>query len=101
MNRRQIVCALSLVVFVSLISANCDNGEDIFAAEANDGNGEVNLFPHKPEGTEFWGYRDRDTGIFVMEPRFDDALDFSEGLAAVKVDGRWGYVNKGREDGHY
>jgi hypothetical protein len=30
----------------------------------------------------------------VIEPRFEDGLSFHEGLAAVKVDGRWGYINK-------
>jgi len=25
---------------------------------------------------------------------YDSAMDFSEGLAAVKLDGKWGYIDK-------
>ena len=28
-----------------------------------------------------------------IAPRYDDALSFSEGLAAVKTDGLWGYID--------
>ena len=28
-----------------------------------------------------------------IAPRYDDALSFSEGLAAVKTDGQWGYID--------
>jgi hypothetical protein len=36
-------------------------------------------------------------GISVfIAPRFEDALRFTEGLAPVKIDGRWGYVSDGQ-----
>ena len=41
----------------------------------------------------YWGYRDMTTGEFVIQPQFDNALYFSEGLALVLVDGKWGYIN--------
>ena len=40
-----------------------------------------------------WGYIDK-TGKFVIEPRFDGAEDFSEGLAPVKLGDKWGYIDK-------
>lgn len=31
-------------------------------------------------------------GEWVIAPQFEEALPFSEGVAAVKVDGKWGYI---------
>lgn len=39
------------------------------------------------------GYIDKE-GDFVIEPKFDAAKDFYEGLAPVKLDGKWGYIDK-------
>ncbi|MDP5238512.1 WG repeat-containing protein [Uliginosibacterium sp. 31-16] len=39
-----------------------------------------------------WGYADS-SGQWLIEPRFEDAEPFSEGLAAVKSGGRWGFVD--------
>ncbi len=42
---------------------------------------------------KLWGYIDK-SGEFVVQPRFHDAWDFHEGLAAVKVDWARGYIDK-------
>jgi hypothetical protein len=39
------------------------------------------------------GFIDR-TGTVVIEPKYEDAYDFSEGLAPIKVDGKWGFINE-------
>jgi hypothetical protein len=40
-----------------------------------------------------WGYIDR-TGFYAINPKFDDAGSFSEGLAAVQSGSNWGYIDK-------
>lgn len=39
------------------------------------------------------GFIDR-TGSVVIDPKYEDAYDFSEGLAPIKVDGKWGFINE-------
>lgn len=39
-----------------------------------------------------WGYKQ--FGEWVIEPRFDQAKDFADGLAAVSLYGKWGYISK-------
>jgi WG containing repeat len=58
------------------------------------------LLPHRPATTrldvkregEKVGFADG-TGKFRIQPVYDDALPFSDGLAAVEVHGRWGFVD--------
>ena len=40
-----------------------------------------------------WGYFDPDKGI-AIEPNYSMAKSFSEGIAAVKIDNKWGFINK-------
>lgn len=39
-----------------------------------------------------WGYKQ--FGEWVIKPRFEKAGDFQDGVAAVSLGGKWGYVNK-------
>jgi hypothetical protein len=48
------------------------------------------LFPF-PDGIQ-WGYINN-KGRKVIPAQFENALEFSEGLAAVKRNGKWGYIN--------
>lgn len=31
---------------------------------------------------------------WAIQPMYDDVLPFSEGLSCVKINGKWGYINK-------
>ncbi|HDS29982.1 MAG TPA: WG repeat-containing protein, partial [Firmicutes bacterium] len=39
------------------------------------------------------GFIDK-TGQYVINPQFDFAFDFSEGLAPVKIAEKWGFIDK-------
>jgi len=39
-----------------------------------------------------YGFADR-SGNIIVEPMFEDAQDFSDGMAAVKLNGLWGYID--------
>ena len=39
-----------------------------------------------------WGYIDK-KGTMVIETRFDDAVEFSESFARIKLNGNWGFIN--------
>jgi|BioPla2DNA2_1021312.scaffolds.fasta_scaffold21978_2 tetratricopeptide (TPR) repeat protein len=43
-----------------------------------------------------WGFVDN-TGTMIIEPRYDDARAFTNGLAPVKIDNAWGYITKDNE----
>src|SRR3954463_10837627 len=51
----------------------------------------VGLFPIRQDGK--WGYINR-TGEVVIKPQYDDAWDFSEGLAYVRAGMRRGLIDK-------
>jgi hypothetical protein len=51
------------------------------------------LFPHSADGVSY-GYVDV-SGEWVIEPQFDFAGDFVEGLAVVEEAGQYGYIDPG------
>ena len=52
---------------------------------------EPRLFPYSADGLAY-GHVD-ETGAWVIEPQFDFAADFAEGLAVVEQAGQFGYID--------
>jgi hypothetical protein len=46
----------------------------------------------KPAGSALESVIDKQ-GVLLHEPRFESAMEFCEGLAAVRSGGKWGYIN--------
>ena len=61
------------------------------AAPAQDG--PVRLVPRCGGPFQLCGYREKDTDRLLIPERFEVAQPFSEGLAAVRIDGQWGYID--------
>jgi len=74
--KTRLACSLfwSLFICISLAAQSTDN--PLFPIELNDR----------------WGYIDR-SGKIVIEPRFESAEEFSEGLAVVQLDGKSGFID--------
>ncbi|MDA3816223.1 MAG: WG repeat-containing protein [Prolixibacteraceae bacterium] len=70
-----------LLIFILAVSCNSKN--------------EFTLVPFS-DG-EKWGFKDNNKNI-ILNAKYDDAYAFSEGLAAVKINGRWGYINHDGEE---
>ena len=77
MRVKRFIALICLVVFA------CFNA--VHAKETS------NLFPVKKGGK--FGYIDR-TGKVIIPFKFDDAWQFSEGLASVKIGEKRGYINE-------
>lgn len=70
------------IVFIAVVS--CSTKSD-----------EMKLIPVK--SGDKWGYINP-KGEYVINPQFDDAYPFSDGVALIEMDGKVGYIN---EDGSY
>ncbi len=90
----EIVCN---VPFSDTRIAEASNSVQIKNGETTKNNqteyGTLDYVPTK-EGAK-WGYKQ--LGDWVIEPRFESAGSFSEGLACVKLLGKWGYIKKDGE----
>jgi WG containing repeat len=73
---------------------------DEFISTANTKYGsmkQLKLVQFKDPNSDKWGYKSQETGEIVIEPKFDDSRFFNEGLAAVKLYNKWGYINSDGE----
>ena len=46
----------------------------------------------KPQGSALQSIIDKQ-GVLLDQPQYEQTIEFSEGLAAVRLGGRWGYIN--------
>ena len=53
---------------------------------------DVEFTPFKTKGK--FGYKIKSTGESAISCEYDKVTSFSEGIAAIKKDGKWGYINK-------
>lgn len=79
MNGRRRICLISVVAVLGFCHLSSE------AEEA------TKLFPIVQD--EKWGYINR-AGTVVIKPRFELAESFSEGLAAIHLDGGVGYIDR-------
>jgi hypothetical protein len=61
--------------------------------------GDLNIYPVRENRRLYYnaelkkyGYAD-EKGVIAIKPQFDKAANFSEGLAAVMSDGKWGFID--------
>jgi WG containing repeat len=57
---------------------------------------QLHVWPSRSGKFGLWGYWDRTERLnprLIIAERFEQARHFAEDLAAVKIDGRWGYIN--------
>jgi hypothetical protein len=49
---------------------------------------------HKIYENGKYGFKDKQTGEVIAPAKYNFALDFSEGLAAVKLNDKWGFIDE-------
>jgi len=72
---------------ISSDNINSDNGLISYTGE------EINFVPVQSPTTKKWGYTDPITGEQVIPCQFESANKFCEGLAAVQLNGKCGYID--------
>lgn len=81
---------LLFILFLTGFMVSCK--QDVDKAVPEQGEEKAWLEDYAPSDF-IWGYIDT-MGLFALTPRYDDARDFCEGLAAVNLKGKWGYTDK-------
>ena len=49
--------------------------------------------PFRSDRSIYWGYKNQATGEVIVEPIYQEAEEFDNGLARVKKSGKWGIIN--------
>jgi hypothetical protein len=89
--------ALLCLIFVGLTIGGCGRSPMIASPtcyETSDLADESGLYPIRQNSKV--GFIDR-AGHVVIEPQFDEACGFSEGLSLAAANGRWGYIDQSGE----
>ena len=86
---------LTLFILGLLFTSACEVVDGITGKEETPTISEVELFPVLLNGE--WGYINK-KGALVIEPRYQQAFDFSEGLAVVRENWRWKYIDESGEE---
>ena len=80
-----------LICLASVIFMQCRNKvQNVRCDEESENEETVDLFPF---ANGVWGFIDK-RGTIVVNPQFDAAEDFHEGLARVCSGDKWGYIDK-------
>ena len=69
---------ISAILLITLMSV-CSYGQELVKTQCENGK---------------YGYKDKKTGKIVIACNYDYVEHFSEGLARVKLNGKWGFINK-------
>lgn len=78
-------------ILIALLLVGVASGCDVFGSDDDVLTDDVRLFPVEIDRS--WGYINAE-GRVILEPFYDDAEPFSEGLAAVRFRGQWGYIDE-------
>jgi hypothetical protein len=80
-----------IISIISLIALSGCNLVDSITGKDDDKNNEITLHPVLLNGK--WGYINN-SGNIEIEPNYDEAREFSDGFAAVRIGTNWGYVSE-------
>jgi hypothetical protein len=86
MKKSTTLTVLSVMVLFSLVSLG-------YALAAPLPQAETGFYPYSADGLTY-GYVD-ETGEWVIEPQFDFAANFVDGLAVIEQAGKYGYIDAG------
>jgi hypothetical protein len=92
---KTIFIALALCTSLYRLQAQTTKQETLREKQPKTTNTEIDwkdLEPYAPNGK--YGFKHKKTGKVVIPIEYDDAESFSEGLARVKKNGKWGFIDK-------